>query len=214
MARLLHYLQNGRKTMEECEVAIRLSGRFDGTGKGRVFRSRVQSAMRSYKPCLLSQAWLAGERQAGYPKPRGIELADMYMLPLAPSCLPEELRLCHEAVREFLSRGDPVANPSADAVFHKHVKDTESRLRMSDFVRSCTYFLVRADLFEEALEEPMLRVALFKLVLSIVYIGKGYNTRVESHLKQAFREEQTCLKTEFINEAWKHGASSRILVKE
>lgn len=198
--------------MEECEVAIRLSGRFDGTGKGRVFRSRVQSAMRSYKPCLLSQAWLAGERQAGYPKPRGIELADMYMLP--PSCLPEELRLCHEAVREFLSRGDPVANPSADAVFHKHVKDTESRLRLSDFVRSCTYFLVRADLFEEALEEPMLRVALFKLVLSIVYIGKEYNTRVESHLKQAFREEQTCLKTNFIHQAWKSGAIGRILVKE
>ena len=44
--------------------------------------------------------------------------------------------------RNFLSRGDPVANPSADAVFHKHVKDTESRLWRSDFVRSCTYFLV------------------------------------------------------------------------
>ena len=124
--------------------------------------------------------------------------------------MPEELGQCHEAVREFLSRGDPLANPSADAVFHKHVKDTESRLQKSDFVRSCTYFLVRADLFEEALEEPMLRVALFKLVLSIV----GYHTRVESHLKQAFRMEKTCLKTELINEAWNHGAIGRILVKE
>ena len=60
----------------------------------------------------------------------------------------------------------------------------------------------------------MLRVALFKLVLSIVYIGKGYHTRVESHLKQAFRMTKTCLKTEHINEAWKHGAIGRILVKE
>ena len=64
------------------------------------------------------------------------------------------------------------------------------------------------------MQEPMLRVALFKLVLSIVYIGKGYHTRVESHLKQAFRDEQTCLKTELINEAWKQGAIGRILVKE
>ena len=73
------------------------------------------------------------------------------------------------------TRGIPVeggsgGDPSADAVFHKYVKDTESRLWRSDFLRSCTYFIyiVRADLFEEALEEPMLRVALFKLVL-----GKG-----------------------------------------
>ena len=36
----------------------------------------------------------------------------------------------------------------------------------------------------------------------------------EIHLKQAFREEQTCLKTEFINEVWKHGTIGRILVKE
>ena len=43
-------------------------------------------------------------------------------------------------------------------------------------------------MFDDALEEPMLRVALFKLVLSIVYIGRGYHTRVESHLKQDFRE--------------------------
>ena len=121
-------------------------------------------------PCPLSRAWLAGEQQVGCPKPSGIQLVDVYVLPLAPSCLPElaELRLCHEAIRKFLSRDDPVANPSADAVFHKHVKDTESRLWRSDFVRSCIYFLVRVDLFEEALEEPMLRVALFKLVL-----GKG-----------------------------------------
>ena len=145
-------------------------------------------------PCPLSRAWLAGEQQVGCPKPSGIQLVDLYVLPLASSCLPEELRLCHEAVREFLSMGDPVANPSADAVFHKHVKDTESRFRRSDLVRSCTYFLVRADLFEEALEEPMLRVALFKLVLCIVYIGKGYHTRVESHLKQAFREAQSRLR--------------------